>query len=738
METEEITTLNMMDPCAHIPSTSSTLMETEDALPSTSAIPTIAEKKALRNRKAAVPLGGTTVHSAFRLTTSRVIKDLSSETLQAYRNMFVGVRAVFIDEISMMSAAILRKINYRLQQITGNFDQPFGGIHVILCGDFRQLPPVRALPCFKISSNDLGGSPLWQTIKFFPLVRVVRQTDELFSSILTKIGNGLKLSDNEITLIESRHKSTAWCKENVPDAVRLFYSNQEVDFYNRSAINNAHNLVTTDIMLGYANNSERHQCQGQLHKMTVSETDGLPYMLPLAEGYPYMITSNIDVSDGLVNGAIGVLKHIERQPVNVDENSSTSTTPPQAEDDIITLWFEFPDKNTGVNAKIKCRPHVVSKPNTLSVDWIPVYKKIVNITLSKTVKCKRKQFPCMPACAITIHKSQGGTFDIIVYKYSSQQPLQLVYVALSRVTSIEGLFIITEKDSCFNFKHGRQGNDSETTREIRDEYNRLRGHHLQTITKKALKFCDDATDLGQTIITNINCQSLSAHVEDLETDTVILRSDYLVLTETWMRDNCPPIPINNYKCISRNNNRTDSDTNAAGGVAIYCRLSSPSTAKVVEIAITDSACHIKTSGDVCLAEVTCFTADTTFKFVLGAIYVHPGASTQNVGMLLWQALGPYIHNTQYVTPFLQVDSNIPILLCGDFNKNVKTDDSFLRFMKETFNLENLSDVSKSTTLKGTTIDLTFARHITAETLPFISYFSYHRPILNRITQIGNR
>lgn len=47
--------------------------------------------------------------------------------------------------------------------------------------------------------------------------------------------------------------------------------------------------------------------------MTVAETDRLLYLLPLAEGYPYMITSNIDVADGLVNGAIGVLRYIELQ-----------------------------------------------------------------------------------------------------------------------------------------------------------------------------------------------------------------------------------------------------------------------------------------------------------------------------------------------------------------------------------------------------------------------------------------
>ncbi|UYV69921.1 hypothetical protein LAZ67_7001208 [Cordylochernes scorpioides] len=348
---------------------------------------------------------------------------------------------------------------------------------------------------------------------------------------------------------------------------------------------------------------------------------------------------------------------------------STSTSLPPAEDEIATLWFQFEDKNTGTKAKIKCRPHVHSKPNTLSVDWVPVHKKVVNISLTKTVKCKRKQFPCVPACAITIHKAQGGTFTTIVYKYSSKQPQQLVYVAMSRVTSIDGLYIITEKDSPLVFKHGRDGNDSQTTRDIRNEYLRLRGHTLDTITKQAVKFCDDATDAGQLIVTNINCQSLSAHAADIETDTVIPRSDYLVLTETWMRDTCEPTPIKGYECVSRENNRPNSDTNAAGGVAIYHKLSSTSTAEVFQVAITDVTRVIKTKGDMCMTEVTCFAANTSFKFILGAVYIHPGASMQDIGMLLWEGLGPYIHNSQYVPPFVQVDSSIPILLCGDFNKN---------------------------------------------------------------------
>lgn len=70
-----------------------------------------------------------------------------------------------------------------------------------------------------------------------------------------------------------------------------------------------------------------------------------------------------------------------------------------------------------------------------------------------------------------------------------------------------------------------------------------------------------------------------------------------------------------------------------------------------------------------------------------------------------------------------VDTNVPILLCGDFNTNVKNDETFLEFMKDMYNLECASDVNKSTTLRRTTIDLTFSRHIKLETLPFVSYYT---------------
>ncbi|XP_062558014.1 uncharacterized protein LOC134222886 [Armigeres subalbatus] len=173
--------------------------------------------------KAAVAIGGTTVHSAFRLTMSRRQNSkLSFETLQLYRNAFAHVQAIIVDEVSMIGANVLDTVHARLQDIKAEYDDPFGGMNMILVGDFRQLPPVNARFVWKPPANSMHGAVLWQSLRYFPLVRVMRQSDEQFSAVLTKIGNGERLTDEETKLIESRFRTVQWCRENVPNAVRLF------------------------------------------------------------------------------------------------------------------------------------------------------------------------------------------------------------------------------------------------------------------------------------------------------------------------------------------------------------------------------------------------------------------------------------------------------------------------------------------------------------------------------------
>lgn len=106
-----------------------------------------------------------------------------------YRNAFPYIKAVIIDEDSKIGGEVLNTIHTRLQDITGNYDEPFGGITIIFCGDLRQLRPVYPRAVYKPTGNSFHGAFLWQVLNFFPLVKAMMQSYVEFCSILTKIAN---------------------------------------------------------------------------------------------------------------------------------------------------------------------------------------------------------------------------------------------------------------------------------------------------------------------------------------------------------------------------------------------------------------------------------------------------------------------------------------------------------------------------------------------------------------------
>lgn len=106
------------------------------------------------------------------------------------------------------------------------------------------------------------------------------------------------------------------------------------------------------------------------------------------------------------------------------------------------------------------------------------------------------------ACAITIHKSQGATIDEIVYKYEKTHSQQLVYVTLSRVTRIEGLYIVIEKNNP-TFHHGRK--QSTSVNGLQTEFKRLSLNRLQTVTAILTNFISNRNGIS---IYSLNCQSL--------------------------------------------------------------------------------------------------------------------------------------------------------------------------------------------------------------------------------------
>lgn len=147
-----------------------------------------------------------------------------------------------------------------------------------------------------------------------------------------------------------------------------------------------------------------------------------------------------------------------------------------------------------------------SKHDVLQPDWTPIEKRSANIKLSSSIKCKRIQFPLVGANALTVHKSQGGTFSEIAYEYGKGQEQQLVYVGMSRVTSIEGLYL-TNNRGIFKFYHAK-GTASPRIQELRTELRRLENHKLVTLGTELLEFISNVSHFA--VLLSLNVQSSNA------------------------------------------------------------------------------------------------------------------------------------------------------------------------------------------------------------------------------------
>ncbi|GFU83649.1 ATP-dependent DNA helicase [Trichonephila clavipes] len=115
-------------------------------------------------------------------------------------------------------------------------------------------------------------------------------------------------------------------------------------------------------------------------------------------------------------------------------------------------------------------------------EMVPINRRSATVPLNRnrSIHAKRNNFPMKPAPSLTIHKSQGGTFDEIVYKYSKVHSQPLVSVTLSRVTALEGLHIVPT-DGHQRFYHGRRNNEAMLP--LRNEFTKLSTIHLTTSDK---------------------------------------------------------------------------------------------------------------------------------------------------------------------------------------------------------------------------------------------------------------
>ena len=309
---------------------------------------------------------------------------LSADELNTFRIKYRHLKVVIIDEISMVGNKMLSFIDTRLQQLIGT-KAAFGGLSVIAVGDLYQLKPVSDfLICLDLKEDASSlARNLWKELfTMYELVDIMRQKDDLaFAQLL----NRLRL--NEMTEEDKQKLQTRVFDRdtgNYPkDAVHLFARNFYVKKHNDNILSQLpgekvvipchDNVVSANI--------PAKECQRLIKSLPddYSKTGQLMKSLTVVVGMIVVHTTNVDVDDGLTNGATGVVKHIDFRMEGTNRPS------------IISVLFDEP--RVGRTTREKYRKLYNSSIHT---DWTPVFDTqrtfIVNY---KTFQ--RIQFPLTPA-----------------------------------------------------------------------------------------------------------------------------------------------------------------------------------------------------------------------------------------------------------------------------------------------------------------------------------------------------
>ena len=331
----------------------------------------------------------------------------------------------------MVGSQTFLKLDNQFKQIFES-QKPFGGISVICFGDFNQLRPVKESYIFETPSrivySILSGPLLWRLFKIYRLTEIMRQKDDMnFAYALNNLANS-QLTAEDLILFNSRlfDKNDS----RIPgDAIRLYSTNEEVDLYNTLAINNSpekeYKVEALDFVPSGTSRLIRDRALFTVSLKSTQETHGLPRIITLKEGIKYMITTNIEVSDGLVNGSSGVLRSIQTR--NNGEY-------------VEMIWIEFDNELVGSKARSLYPAKKYSDKYLTPIHR--VIKDIYTRAESRIVMVSRKMFPLTPSEALTIHKSQGQTYGEVVVNLGRGLDISSYYTAVSRARSSDGLFLI--------------------------------------------------------------------------------------------------------------------------------------------------------------------------------------------------------------------------------------------------------------------------------------------------------
>jgi ATP-dependent DNA helicase PIF1 len=316
-----------------------------------------------------------------------IIKKLKKfKTYELVKTRIRKYSILVIDEVSMLGKAFLEMINEVLQYFRGN-DRVFGGYRVIFTGDFMQLPPVNDGYCFK--------SNIWKELDFkvIQLTKLYRFNDDLYSSILGRVRLGNNTEEDNKVLFKRYFAYREY--KNKEDDVKETEI-KPTFLYSRKMNVNDKNMEELE-----KNSNELlifKPFYKDKNKFCKVDLDKLDNNLYLKIGAQVMLTVNIDVEEGLVNGSRGVVTGYDN--------------------DLLKVKFLG-----GIEKEFSRHEYSYEEDDK--------------------VMYKMEQFPFILAYALSIHKVQGCTLDYAIIDIGhSIFEENMSYVALSRVRNLDGLFLL--------------------------------------------------------------------------------------------------------------------------------------------------------------------------------------------------------------------------------------------------------------------------------------------------------
>ena len=368
---------------------------------------------------AALNAGGVTIHSMFQLPFGGFIPDNSSpqfsestkfETKATLRRHFKmsglkksvirNMELLVIDEVSMLRADLLDAMDYMMQTVRKK-STPFGGVQVLYIGDLLQLPPVirdeewRTLKSYYKGKFFFHSHVVQQNPPLYiELSKIFRQTDDTFISVLNNLRNN-QISQQDIQTLNQYVKPDFDLKAN-KGYITLTTHNNKADSMNAQALEDLEGklVIYKPVITGDFPD-----------KIFPVEQE-----LKLKVGAQIMFVKNdLSFDKHYFNGKMGVIKSLGSQEILV----------------------HFPQENKTIEVE--------------KYEWQNIRYKVDQTTkeIEEEVLGTFVHYPIKLAWAITVHKSQGLTFDKAALDVSQVFLPGQAYVALSRLRSLEGLILLS-------------------------------------------------------------------------------------------------------------------------------------------------------------------------------------------------------------------------------------------------------------------------------------------------------